>query len=360
MLTSGEEHGRIAGETVLRILEGEKVSTIPIILKSPNRLMFDYNELNRFGIPLRKIPKESIIINKPPTFYQQYTGLFWTALGSLTAIVACIAALSVNIIRRKQAQQRLKHNQRELENIVLDRTKELKEINEELTSFAYSVSHDLRSPLRAINGFASIIANRHQSSLNEEGQRYFKNIIKASEHMGTLIDDLLNYSRLGRKSVLMRPISVLELLREVQGHLRSEIESERAVLEFPKEDITVHADRTLLMQIVVNLMNNALKYHETDVPPHISVGYETNENHITLHFTDNGLGIKPEYQEKIFNVFQRLHSDAEFPGTGVGLAIVKKAVQMMKGDVWVESDEGKGSVFSVRLDRELEKKEKEK
>ncbi len=221
--------------------------------------------------------------------------------------------------------------------------------NAELEAFAYSVSHDLRAPLRSISGFAQIIARRHRDDLNEEGRHYFDNIVEASQHMSRLIDDLLRYSRLGRKAVRRQPVPLGDVMDQALDNLAEAIGTTDARLDVPADLPVVAGDPTLLQQTFTNLLDNALTYHAPDVAPAITVDWETENDHVTVRVADEGIGIPAEYQDKIFKLFQRLHSQDDYAGTGIGLAIVKKAAELLGGRVWVESKEGEGATFFVRL-----------
>ena len=239
-----------------------------------------------------------------------------------------------------------------MEQRVLERTAQLEAANKELESFSYSVSHDLRAPLRAINGFSEIIARRYRSSLNEEAQHYFDNIIEASKRMEQLIDDLLQYSRLGRKGVHHDLVLLADIFTDLATDLKERLSQNQGTLTIASNLPTLMSDRTLLTQIFLNLLDNALTYHVRGQPVEISVTWQKNDKSYIFHVRDNGIGIPLEYQEKIFNVFQRLHGQEEYPGTGIGLATVKKSVQLLDGSVSVESQVGKGSTFSVYLPKE--------
>jgi signal transduction histidine kinase len=228
----------------------------------------------------------------------------------------------------------------------------LKAANKELESFSYSVSHDLRAPLRAISGFSEIIATRHRADLNEEGQHYVDNIVKASERMAHLIDDLLTYARIGRTGIRKEEVPLGSLINEIGGNMQGYLADIHGKLSIAKDLPVVKGDPTLLSQVFTNLLENAVKYHKRDVPPQVSVTC-TNENQdATVKVQDNGIGIAKEYQEKIFSMFQRLHSESEYPGTGIGLATVRKSIELLGGKVWVESNPGEGSTFFVQIPKE--------
>lgn len=220
----------------------------------------------------------------------------------------------------------------------------------QLESFSYSVSHDLRAPLRAISGFSQILARRHRHELGGEGRHFLDNIVQASAHMGQLIDDLLGYSRRGRKAIMLKPEALGQFLDKIRTTLQPRIAETGASPHIPGDPPAVNGDHTLLSQIFINLIDNALTYRKHGVPAQVSLRWrDTGDRQVVISVTDNGIGIAPEHFEKIFQVFQRLHSQDEHPGTGIGLAVVQKSVDMQDGKVWLESAAGSGTAFHVQL-----------
>jgi signal transduction histidine kinase len=247
------------------------------------------------------------------------------------------------------AQARLlgavKSHAADLEARVRERTEALQAANKELESFSYSVSHDLRSPLRAVDGYAQMLQEDYGSRLDEEGRRLLAVVRDSSLRMGRLIDDLLAFSRLGRQEPAKRPIDMTSLAREVIDELPG---SRAAAIELPALP-PAHADRALLKQVWANLVSNALKYSGKRPGPRIEIGGEQNGTENVYWVRDNGVGFDMKYAGKLFGVFQRLHRQDEFDGTGVGLAIVQRVVARHGGRVWAEGKPGDGACFHFSL-----------
>jgi PAS domain S-box-containing protein len=236
-----------------------------------------------------------------------------------------------------------------LEKEVAKRTKELASVNEELESFSYSISHDLRAPLRSINGFSDILMEDYADQLDSEGKRLMGVVKESAVTMGQLIDDILEFSRLGKKKIQKSEIDMNKLFEsvcEVETGAYSDKQIDLKIDDLPN----ALGDVALIKQVVVNLVSNAFKYSSKEDKIVINIGFDqSEENEVAYFIKDNGTGFKMEYHDKLFGVFNRLHSKNEFDGTGVGLAIAKRIINKHGGRIWAESEEGKGSTFFFSL-----------
>ncbi len=225
----------------------------------------------------------------------------------------------------------------------------LQESNSALEAFSYSVSHDLRAPIRAMQGFAKVLLEDYTEALDETGQECANRIVNAAERMDTLVNDLLVFSKLGHTTLQLTPISVCEVALEGVAQLDVELKSRNAQVEIVEPLPTVMAHGTTLVQVLVNLIANGVKFVAQGVIPQVKISSETDGDSAIISVQDNGIGIAPENNARIFRVFERLHSADDYPGTGLGLAIVRKGVERMGGTAGVESQPGKGSRFWVKL-----------
>jgi signal transduction histidine kinase/ABC-type amino acid transport substrate-binding protein len=248
---------------------------------------------------------------------------------------------------REKIEKEIKELNQQLEQRILERTAELQQANRELEEFAYSISHDLKAPLRSILGFSEIIANRYKDSLNSEALKYFNYIIVASNNMTNLINDLLRFARLSKNEIMKQKIDLNIVIETVLKDLETDIKKKNAQIVVENNLHAVNADTSLLKQIFLNLIINAITYNREGEAPIVTISAKEEVDSIIISINDNGVGIPTEYHEKIFNIFQRLHSQSEFPGTGIGLAIVKKAVAKLGGKIWLESEVGKGTTFYI-------------
>lgn len=261
-----------------------------------------------------------------------------------------LLADSFNRMLAQIEQQNMDLNEfnQNLEQKVTERTNELQSVNKELESFSYSISHDLRAPLRAIIGFTSILEEDYTDKLDDEARRITGIIRNNTAKMGMLIDDLLAFSRMGRQNILKIKVDCDRMVREIMQELDSRNDTakiEWVVAELPS--ITV--DPNTMKQVWVNLISNAVKYSRTKEHPRIEIDSYESDNNIVFFVKDNGVGFDQQYQDKLFKVFQRLHRADEFEGTGVGLAIVERIVSKHGGRVWAEAAVGIGATFFFSL-----------
>jgi PAS domain S-box-containing protein len=244
---------------------------------------------------------------------------------------------------RKNLLDKIQEHARDLEL----RIKEQSQANAELEAFSYSVSHDLRAPLRAIEGFADIIFEDFGEQLPVEVKEHLEQIVNSSVRMNRLVQDLLNYSRLSRIELESVPVSVESVVAEACRQIDSELCSGISV-SVPRE-LRVRGHGPVVRQAIANLINNAVKFTKPGTLPQVEVKAFKRDNFVHLQVKDNGIGIAPQHQKQIFNVFERLHSREEYPGTGIGLAIVKRGIDRMGGTVSLQSELGTGSIFEIRL-----------
>jgi light-regulated signal transduction histidine kinase (bacteriophytochrome) len=237
----------------------------------------------------------------------------------------------------------------ELEERVGLRTAQLEEANGDLEAFSYSVSHDLRAPLRAIDGFSRIVIDDHAGELGPEGLRYLGIIRKSTQDMGRLIDGLLRFSRLGQQQIDRRDVDVEALARELAAEAELERNGHRSleisIAHLPR----AHADPTLLRQVFANLIDNSVKYTGACEQARIEVGSAAVEGRTVYFVRDNGVGFDMRHADKLFHVFQRLHSDG-YEGTGIGLALVARIVNKHGGSIWADAKPDEGATFYFTLE----------
>ncbi len=250
-----------------------------------------------------------------------------------------------DITARKQAEEEIRSLNQQLNR----RVNQLTEINDELEAFNYSISHDLRAPLRSMQGFAHALCHEYGQHLDEDGKEFARRIVQSSMYMDTLLHDLLDYSRLSRGDLTPEPVMLEGLFNEILAATAKEVEERKATIQLCRPLACVEAHLPTLRQVLSNLISNALKFVVPGIQPLIKIWTEPRDNKVRIWVADNGIGIAAEYREKIFRLFERLHSVQEYPGTGVGLALVRKGVERMGGSVGLESEAGKGSRFWVEL-----------
>jgi signal transduction histidine kinase len=291
-----------------------------------------WGTLEGWGPFVRNDPNESLLL------LQAFMGT-----ASMTALV-----LGLVVAERRRARQVLAEHRDQLEKLVESRTAKLSDMVAELDGFSYSITHDMRGPLRAMQNFATLLEEQLEPNIPASGREYLRRIRDAAKRLDLLIQDSLDYSRIVREEL---PLQEVDLGTLVRGLLESypNLHSSEADIDLQLDGIRVLGNQSGLVQCFSNLLGNAVKFVAPGVRPRVRVFAERKNDKITVWVTDNGIGIPAVATDKLFGMFQRMHRENEYPGTGMGLAIVRKAVERMNGSVGFESQQGKGSRFWVEL-----------
>lgn len=255
----------------------------------------------------------------------------------------------LDITQLKQAQTNLERINARLEQRVTERTEQLSAANRELEAFSYTVSHDLKAPLRGIDGYSQLLLEEHGDRLDDEGRQFIGRIRRGVQQMGALISDLLDYSRMERRTMEQQAVALQPLLDLVlEGHA-ADIASARTQVDLQLEPMTLQLDHEGLAVVLRNLVGNAIKFSQGQDPPRVDIGARSEPGRHLLWVRDNGVGFDMKYHDHIFGIFQRLHRAEAYTGTGVGLALVAKAMHRMGGRVWAESSPGQGATFYLEF-----------
>ncbi len=354
-VVDGRLHGKLAAEMVVRILKGESVHTIPILGYKGFSPMFDYRALQTHNISLAELPKQSIVLNEPQSFYYKYFPYVWMTIAFLlfqSGIIIVLLYL-VNSSRQRERDTMLRANAK-LESRVEARTQELRQrtlelerINNDLDQFTYVASHDLQEPVRNLVSYSTLLQEDLGEVVSESVAEDLFYITSAATRMQTLVQDLLVLSRAGRNVVKVETVALDDCVDHALEALRIRIDETQADIQ--RESLpNVTGDRTLLNQLYQNLLGNALKF-TGEKRPVIRVTAQRQGTGYVFGVHDNGIGLEEEYAELIFKPFKRLHGLAEYDGTGIGLSICQKAVERHGGRIWVESQPGHGAHFFFTL-----------
>ena len=352
-LQGPDTNGAKLAEITLRILSGTHPQDIGVE-GAPKVPMFDWRQLQRWGISEENLPPGSFIGFRVLTFWHQYK---WYIAGILTLSLLqtlFIVVLLVERSRRRRARRALAQLNAELEERIATRTAALNNKTRELETFAYSVAHDLKAPLRGIDGYSRLLLEDYFEQLDEEGRSFLKTIHTSTEEMAQLIDDLLEYSRLERRELKSDRIELASLVDTVVEQTRREGSEEQVNFVININGESIVGDANAIHQALRNYVDNAVKFSRKVSAPRIEISSTETPKSVVLSVRDNGVGFDMQYHDRIFNIFQRLNSIEDYPGTGVGLAIVRKSMERMGGRAWAESELGRGATFYLEIPKSLE------
>ncbi len=331
---------RIAGGEPVENITIENVHTIP---------MFDWRELQRWQISENKLPPGSIVQFRELTLWQAHKWRIVAVVSLLLLQTSFIAVLLIERKRRRRVKEALARLNAELETRIDARTAALNAKSRELESFAYSVAHDLKAPLRGIDGYSRMLLEQYSSDLDHDGRTFLQTIQSSTEEMNRLIDDLLAYSRLERRELKTDRLELGPIVRALVAEKQREDTGRLIDFVVNVNGETVQGDASGLAQALRNYLDNAIKFTGKTPAPRIEVGSEEGEQSCLLWVRDNGIGFDMKDRDRIFDIFQRLDVPDDYPGTGIGLAIVRKAMERMGGRAWAESKPGEGATFFLEI-----------
>jgi PAS domain S-box-containing protein len=280
-----------------------------------------------------------------------YTNVVFTALRDEAGQLRGFSSVAQDVTERQQAEEEIHQLNASLEQRVRERTAELEAANQELEAFSYSVSHDLRAPLRHIAAYVEILQSEAGANLTEDNKQHLQTVADSAIHLGHLIDALLAFSRMGRGEMRQQTVSLPALVAEAKRELRRDSENRRVdwrIHSLPE----VQGDPLMLRQVMVNLLSNALKYTRARASAKIEIDATDTGQEVVVSVRDNGVGFDPKYATKLFGVFQRLHLPSEFEGTGIGLANVRRIINRHGGRTWAEGTVDGGATFYFSLPKQ--------
>lgn len=278
-----------------------------------------------------------------------YTPYYFTGVTVEFGGEPCLAGVGIDISERRRAEDRIRELNADLELRVAARTAELEAKNRELETFTYSVSHDLKAPLRGIDGYSRILLEDKSAQLDDEAKRYLHTVRQATTQMGRLIDDLLAYAKLERREFELQAIALPALVAQVVEPVAQDLEARGVVLRLLVDDLRVRVDEAGLKQALRNLVDNAVKFSRSAARPEIEIGARAQHGRCLLWVRDNGVGFDMKFADRVFDIFQRLHRAEDYPGTGIGLALVRKAMERIGGRAFAESEPGHGATFFLDI-----------
>jgi len=337
----------------LDILKVTAASATGTLLTNENIPMFGWLQILRWGGDISRLPAHAVFVNRPPSAWQQYGAIIVGTLIFLLAQSALIAVLPASIRRRKQAEEEVRRLNADLEQRVIERTAELTASNRELDSFAYAVSHDLRAPLRAMNGFSKALNEDFGNQLGSEAKVYLDQIEIACRKMGELIEGILVLSRSTRGDLQRDRIDLSALATGILAEL-AQAEPGRAVTADIEPDLVVYGDSRMIESVMRNLLGNAWKYTARTPAPLIRVYSGEVDGRTGICVGDNGAGFDMTHASHLFQPFRRLHRQDEFPGIGIGLATVQRIVNRHGGQIHAQAAPGEGATFCFTLAGESE------
>jgi PAS domain S-box-containing protein len=337
-----------AFEELTGYTRAEAVGQTPRILKSQTHEQTMYAQMWDGIVKGMGWRGEMVNKRKDGTLYD--VDMTVTPVADEKGTIVAFIGISQDISERKRVEEGLRRQKKDLESV-----------NKELDSFVYTASHDLRAPLRAISSFATFLEEDYKEAIGESGREYIEEIRRGADRMSRLIDDLLSLSRISRIHNPYEDAAVMDILNAVMDRLKYDIDESQAQVLIQGEMPVICCDRIKMTEAFANLISNAVKF-STGRPsadpqgPRVEIGYEDQERFHRFYVKDNGIGIDPEFHEKIFGVFKRLHTNAEYEGTGAGLSIVLKIIQEHQGRVWVDSRLGSGSTFYFTVAKDLKER----